>query len=67
MNSNKSILYINTECFGTDAQDQLRVELNKFWHDQVFQKPPTQFQEAGFETSTNLQYFIATEADSKFE
>ena len=56
MNSNKSILYINTECFGTDAQDQLRVELNKFWHDQVPAKRATQFEEAGFNNSTNIQY-----------
>ena len=56
MNSNKSITYINTECFGTDAQDQLRVELNKFWHDQVLAAPKTQFEKPGFTNSTRIQY-----------
>ena len=56
MNSNKNIIYINTECFGTDAEDQVRVELNSFWHDQKISDQANNYQTSSFSSSETVKY-----------
>jgi hypothetical protein len=64
MKSNKNIVYVSTENFGAGSADQLRVALNKYWHNLKLAKTSTQFEESQLVATTNLYFgFKSTRSD----